>query len=82
MTGRHELTCSGAWDAYKAAAAVETIAWGLPATVEALERGAPMPRIWQAAAAGTEQAWDRYLTLIRDDQARQLLRREEASRGR
>jgi hypothetical protein len=82
MTGRHVLTCRDAWDAYKAAAAVETIAWTLPATIKAIEQGTPLPHVFYIAAAGTELAWHQYLAVIRDDQARQLLLREQASHGR
>jgi hypothetical protein len=67
--GRHLLTIHDAWEAYKLAERVETIAWELPATVEALEQGADLPQVYRTAAAGTERAWQRYLTMRREQAA-------------
>lgn len=60
----HALTDHQAWQDYKIAQQVETLAWELPCTVAALETGANLPRVYLVAAAGTEQAWQRYRDVV------------------
>ena len=56
----HALTDHQAWQDYKLAAQVETLAWELPCTVAAVALGQELPRVYLVAAAGTERAWQRY----------------------
>lgn len=61
----HALTNHQAWQDYKIAQQVETLAWELPVTIAALALGTDLPRIYLTAAAGTERAWQRYREVVR-----------------
>ena len=60
----HRLTDHQAWQDYKLAAQVETLAWELPCTVAAVALGTDLPRVYMVAAAGTERAWQRYRAVV------------------
>ena len=61
----HALTDHQAWQDYKIAVQVETLAWELPVTVTAVALGTDLPRVYVVAAAGTERAWQRYREVVR-----------------
>lgn len=60
----HRLTDHQAWQDYKIAAQVETLAWELPVTIAAVALGTDLPRVYLVAAAGTERAWQRYREIV------------------
>ena len=60
----HALTDHQAWQDYKLAAQVETLAWELPCTVAAVALDTDLPRVYVVAAAGTERAWQRYRAVV------------------
>ena len=61
----HTLTDHQAWQDYKIAQRVETLAWELPVTIAAVALGTDLPRIYLVAAEGTERAWQRYREVVR-----------------